>query len=179
MTTRFLENRIAVEAEVDVPNGFSGHRRLVPFLGYPAEVFGVTNQPLRQTTHADSHPSMPRVELLRPGGMLVWVTAGDYAFDENAPALTGPKGKLSDDEIRARPAVEVSFVPPLSERDTGFREPMRWPNAHIWARGIVLSPRHYINLYAFAYGTDEFTANNRPPREMAEIVGSLKFRDYS
>ena len=177
---QFLERRLGVEAEVDVPDDLYARERLVPSLGYPAELISVSNKKLPQTGRSDGLAAWPRVQGLGADGFLLWVTVGDYAFDAEAPELTGPRGQLDDEQIRARKPQRVDFVPQLSERDNGGpRAHTLWPDTYLWSREVIVSERHYVMLYAFVSGTTRFEASNRPPDKLGQLVGSMSFRDYS
>jgi hypothetical protein len=175
----FMEPRLGVEVDVDIPDGLEATGRLVPRLGYPGELCGFSNQRLPQTGPDDLPHSFPRVDALNASSMLVWLTVGDYAYDDGAATLTGPGKGTPVDVIRLRPHVEVGFVPSLSAADTGGRTFSVWPDTYQWARTIAVSPRHYVNLYAWVPGLAEYVTSNQPPQAAAALVGSITIRDYS
>ena len=177
MRTTFLERRLAVEAEVDVPETMFATRRLVRFLGYPVEMFSVSNRAIPPTAPTDNPDSFPRVNVLDASAFLLWVVLGDYAYDRGASTLTGPNGSLSEEEIRARPLRgAVDSVPALSSRDRGWTFT---PSVFAWWRTFDVSPNHYVTLYGFTGGAPHYSRDSRPPAGLAGLVGSLRFRDYS
>lgn len=178
MRRKFLEERLAVEVELTLPNGFDATGPLAPLVGYPAELVGVSNRSLPAADERSAHDHLPQVDGLGAGGALLWVTVGDYAYDGGAPELTGPKGRLDAGRIRARPARQVGFVPPLNEGDSPAST-HRWPGYHQWSRVIPISEHHYLTLYAWTQETEEIRRTERPPEALAAAVGSMEVRDYS
>jgi hypothetical protein len=176
MRTTFLEKRVAVEGEVEVPDGMMSFDSLVDYLGYPVELFGVSNRSLPPTRPGDNPDGFPRVALLDAASFLLWVIIGDYAYEQGATNLTGPGGVLSESEIRERPSQDVMSVPALSAHD----EVLTVTSDVVgWVRRIDVSPRHYVGVYGFAGGAGRLGARPTPPAALRGLVASLTFRDYS
>lgn len=170
-TTSFLEPRVGVEAALSLPVEAIPQDKLVKFLGYPVELFGVSSQSLSQTLPGESPDGLPRISELTPGNYLFWVVVRDYGYESGADELKGPGLGPDLAAIRARPARRVNGIPPLApEEQVGG--PVQ--NVSVWRRDIGVSAYHYVTVFGFAAG-----AAGRAPKPIGALMESMELRDYT
>jgi hypothetical protein len=171
MEQSFLEARVGVEAHADVPAGYTALPRVVENLGYPVQVLAVSNKAVQPEFDPDGD-GFPSLDGLGANDFLVWVLAGDYAYDGGATELTGPDGGAA---IQQRPFVEAEAGGPLSAADSGFAFRRK---GYAWWRRVNLSAHHYIVAYAFV-GGGPLADRPAAPAALAKLFETLRFRDYS
>lgn len=188
MSTRVaITNEItSLEVSFDLPSTFTYADRLVPGLGYPWEVVGISNWSVPQTiwqTPLDEETmgSWPRCDLMPPDGLLLWVLTGETRRDDRPvdrgwtqrrfQFLTARGGKTPSPDARLRPNIADLDAEPVNDvRWEGVRSRTKVVGMPDKAGGLGAEPR-YLLLRAFT------GANQASVRPLAEIAASISYRD--
>jgi hypothetical protein len=130
-------SKVLVTCDIDVPAGFAPVDRLNPRLEYPFELGGVLNVPLAPGEATDES-GFPRIDLLPPRGVLLWIVAYDTTYE--ADAARQPVGGSQS----------VTGVPSLRSRK---ETPSRWDNV-LWSQTeIRLGATKTCQIFTFVGGS--------------------------
>lgn len=165
------------EISLEIPDGFRHTARTTPNLAYPIELAVLANWDLPATEPADVEPkhpaSFPRIDLIGPDGVVLWVLRGDVALDYEVVPQMGDWFSPQSYRYLAPPVVfespgELESMKGLQASPTSFGDDdlmgSWWPSVRMWGRLIPLTENTGKIAsrppYLIAYG---FAGNGKPP----------------